>query len=379
MKKIKIDLKTVIIFSLSLLLYSLGTQQIASASQPSTKYALGNYVAKNFRLINNKNYYVARPKTYTTSSTYRSQGTFQTNPDTYQNVKGNFALIKTALYLPVTVHHSGDWCDPQSLVITPDGKTAYIAYLKTSGSTVGWIVKYNLNKINSTLGGYSTKMDALRRASNAYSKNKATNSDQNLLKFIKEGPTFNIGHCQSLALNPKTHQLWFSKTNGKAGHYGSAVQVSQTTLKPITTVNYRLVNKHGIKLAVNSNLTFDNKGYAYFSSYSGKSALKVYRGTITSKGVHFKLIMQGLAHRPGQTHQSIAFNTNNGRLYFVSDDSISSVPIKKLIQKKAKTKDVQASVFASGREFEGLSFSKDGQGYMITNRGAELLTIDFGK
>lgn len=127
---------------------------------------------------------------------------------------------------------------------------------------------------------------------------------------------------------------------------------------------------------MNSTLAFDRQGYAYFSSYSGRRSLRVYRGTMNDHGVHFKLMMQGLAYRPGQTHQSIAYNPHNDRLYFVSDDAISSVPVKKLRQRQVTPKDVHASVFASQREFEGLSFTAAGQGYLILNRGAELMRID---
>ncbi|WP_261809385.1 hypothetical protein [Levilactobacillus humaensis] len=342
-----------------------------------TKYALGNYEAKKIKLIKNKNYFVSRPSVYATSSTYRSEGTFQTKPDVYHTVRGKRATLKTSLYLPVTVHHSGDWADPQSVVITPDGKTAYIAYLKSSGGTRGWIVKYDLSKIHRLLGGETSNMDLLRRASNAHSKGRATSQQRKLLAGVHEGPTFDIGHCQSLAYNPKNKQLWFTKTTGKAGQYGDAVKVSLKTLKPTNTVAYRLVNKHGVRIAVNSNLTFDSQGRAYFSSYSGKHAVRIYQGTMSTKGVHFNLLMQSLANRPGQTHQAIAYNPHNDRLYLVSDDSLSSVPVKKLLKRQVKPKDVQASVFASHREFEGLSFAKNGQGYLAMNRGAELLKLSF--
>lgn len=346
------------------------------AAQVKTSHALANYNVKAVKLIKNKDYFVTRPDTYATSPTYRSQGTFQTTPDIYQSVKGHPALLRTALYLPVTVHHSGDWSDPQAVVVTPNGKTVYIAYLKASNTTTGWIVRYDLAKLVQALGGYTSRMDALRRATNAYSKHKATSRDRSLLKYIKEGPTFDIGHGQSLAYNPKDKQLWFTRSNGKAGQYGSAVKVSSKTLRPTKQVAYRLVNKQGAKLAVNSTLAFDRQGYAYFSSYSGQRSLRVYRGTMNDHGVHFKLMMQGLAYRPGQTHQSIAYNPHNDRLYFVSDDAISSVPVKKLRQRQATLKDVHASVFASQREFEGLSFTAAGQGYLILNRGAELMRID---
>ncbi|WP_125573986.1 hypothetical protein [Levilactobacillus huananensis] len=354
-----------------------GTRPGSVQGAVRTKYALGNYEAKKIKVIKNKNYFVSRPSVYATSATYRSEGTFQTKPDVYHTVRGKRATLRTSLYLPVTVHHSGDWADPQSVVITPDGQTAYMAYLKMSGGTRGWIVKYDLGKIHRLLGGEASNMDLLRRASNAYSKGRETSTDKKLLAAIHEGPTVDIGHCQSLAYNPKNKQLWFTKTTGKAGRYGDAVKVSLKTLRPTNSVAYRLVNKQGVRIAVNSNLTFDSHGRAYFSSYSGKHAVRIYRGTMSTKGVHFNLLMQSLANRPGQTHQAIAYNPHNDRLYLVSDDSLSSVPVKKLLKRRVKPRDIQASVFASHREFEGLSFAKNGQGYLVMNRGAELLKLSF--
>lgn len=349
-----------------------------AASTVKTRYALGNYQAQKLKWVRNKNEYVMRPKTYAWSATYQRQGTFQTRPATYKTCRGNTpATLTTDLYLPVTVRRSGDWGNPQSLVLTKNDRTAYVGYLKTGTTSTGWIVKYDLAKLRQKFGATTGNMALIRQATNVYSKGKVTARQKTVMTAMRIGPTFDLGHGQSLALNPRTQQLWLSRTSGEDGRYGSAVRVSPRTLRPVQTVDYRLVNKIGAKIAVNSTLTFDKRGYAYFSSYSGKRALRVYRGTISKKGVHFKLVMQGLKYRPGQTHQSIAYNAKNDRLYFVSDDAISSVPLAKLNRGRVKPKDVKATVFASHREFEGLSFTGSGQAYVLLNRGPEVMRLTF--
>ncbi|NLR31427.1 hypothetical protein [Levilactobacillus tujiorum] len=351
---------------------------VAAQARVRTKFALANYQEKKVKVVHNQDLYVPRPASYAFSPTYQQQGTFQTQPATYTTLRGNApATLTTALYLPVTVHRSGDWANPQSLVITKNGKTAYVAYLETGSAGTGWIVKYDLAKLRQKFGATTTNMALIRRATNAASKGKKSPHQRQVLSAIKQGPKFDLGHGQSMALNPKNGQLWFTRSTGVAGKYGSAVRVSTKTLRPVRTVDYRLVNRNGVKLAVNSTLTFDRQGYAYFSSYSGKRALRIYRGTISQRGVHFKLVMQGLAYRPGQTHQSIAYNAKNNRLYFISDDAISSVPLARLLKRQLKPKDVRATAFASQREFEALAFTGAGQGYLMMNRGPELLQVSF--
>jgi len=356
-----------------------GTGQSAQAdSQVRTKFALADYQESKVKVVRNRNLYLRRPDNYALSSTYEQQGTFQTRPETYTTARGNApATLTTALYLPVTVHRSGDWANPQSLVVTKNGKTAYVAYLETGTVGTGWLVRYDLAKLRQKFGATTTNMALIRRATNAASKGKSSPRQRAVLKAMTQGPKFDIGHGQSLALNPKNGQLWLTRSDGIAGNYGSAVRVSPKTLRPVRIVDYRLANKNGVRLAVNSTLTFDKRGYAYFSSYSGRHGLRVYRGIMNGRGVHFRLIMQSLAYRPGQTHQSIAYNAKSDRLYFVSDDAISSVPLAKLIKRQVKPRDVQATVFNSQREFEALAFTGSGQSYVLLNRGPELLQLKF--
>lgn len=271
--------------------------------------------------------------------------------------------------MPVTYASSGDWGNPQSVVLSKDGNTLYELVMLNKSKQTGRIVKYNLGQLRSKYHISTTNMTALRRATYDHSVNRLSATDKGILKYVKVGPTFKAGHGQSLAQNPKTGELWFV---GAAAVNANVQRVSTKTLKPNKRINFRLKST----VAMGENLTFDKKGNDYFYTYSNggwapKNSLKIYKGTINSKSVKFHLVMQGLRHNPGWKSQSIAYNAKNNRLYFVSNSSIASVPASKL--GKLKAKDVKAVKLSGHREFEGLQFDSKGAGYLLVNRGAELL------
>jgi len=197
-----------------------------------------------------------------------------------------------------------------------------------------------------------------------------TSNDKAIMKYIKIGPKFNTGHGQSLAMNPKNGQLWFIGAPVKV--HSNVQQVSTSTLKPTKKINFMLKST----VTMGSNLTFDKKGNAYFFTYSNggwapKGAVKIYKGKINKKSVKFHLVMQGLRYRPGTKPQSMDYNVKRNRLYFLSDSSISSVPVSKLGH--LKPSQVEATNLNGKREFESLQFTKNGAGYLMTNKAAELM------
>ncbi|CAM3311644.1 hypothetical protein LAPL110952_13400 [Lactiplantibacillus plajomi] len=127
---------------------------------------------------------------------------------------------------------------------------------------------------------------------------------------------------------------------------------------------------------------FDNAGYAYYWTKTvspwktaPRDSAKIYRGILSTKQVHFELVMQGLRYAPGSVVQSMAYNAQNKRLYLVASGSIFSVPTNKLGH--LKPGDVGLSNFNGHREFEGLTFShRDGHGFVLTNRGPELMQFN---
>ncbi|MBP5818037.1 hypothetical protein J8136_12815 [Lactiplantibacillus plantarum] len=119
-------------------------------------------------------------------------------------------------------------------------------------------------------------------------------------------------------------------------------------------------------------------GQAYYWTHASQlrnGNVTLYRGTISSTtGVHFEQLAQGLANNPGFFAQSIGYNEVTGRLYLVSDESITSLPAAKLGH--LTTSQVGEANFAGDREFEGLVFMHHSQeGFLLTNRGIELMRI----
>lgn len=352
----------------------LGGSNTGSAKTYTQKgYGLAAYSAKKFHTVQNTNYFVSHSGSYSYSPTYQTLKTFQPTPVAYASDGGNQRVqLSTDLFLPVSYHQSGELGNPQSMALTPSGNAAYVMYTQTGGSNTGFVVHYNLSQLRKIVHT-TNNWAAIRQATNALQKNKVTTHDQAILTNIKVGPRFNTGHGQSLALNPKNGQLWFVQNPGTIGGYTTVQRLAKSTLKPCTTLHYRLRSTHHNQVTMGNNLTFDRQGHAYFSSYvSGKRQLKIYQGALSTHQTKFKLIMQGLANRPGTKNQSIGYNSANNRLYFVSDDSISSIPVANLGHLQAS--DVQATTFNSGREFEGLTFDQKGHGYLLTNKGAEILT-----
>lgn len=343
-----------------------GSTTLAQAKTYNQKgNALASYNVKKYKTVKNKNLFVKR---YTFKTSYSN--IFQTKPTSIHTTKGKSATFKSNVFLPVTYNHSADWGNPQAEVLSKDGNTLYELITQSSNRNKGWIVKYNLGQLRHKFGISTTHMDALRRASYDHSVGKMTSKDKQIMKYVKVGPTFNTGHGQSLAMNPKNGQLWFI---GKPVAVKTNVQrVSTSSLKPITKINFKLKST----VTMGSNLTFDKHGNAYFFTYSNggwapKGAVKIYQGKIGSKSVKFHLVMQGLRNRPGTKPQSMAYNAKRNRLYFVSDSSISSIPVSKL--GKLKASQVEAANFSGKREFEGIQFAKNGASYLLVNKGAELM------
>ncbi|MEJ6401064.1 hypothetical protein [Nicoliella lavandulae] len=192
---------------------------------------------------------------------------------------------------------------------------------------------------------------------------------------IKQGPEFDGGHGQSLSYNPKTKQLWFLNIARGSDTHAAAELVSKSTLTPTNSVQFKFSSNGS---SIDNNLAFDKNGYAYTYVKSGggnvpQGAYKIYRGKITTKGVHFDLMKSAIRHSAGAIPQGFGYNPKNGRLYFVSDSSIVSAPANKLNNlSKSDVKYIHAD---STREFEGLLFNASGKGFLISLRPDELMAM----
>ncbi|WP_412988947.1 GW dipeptide domain-containing protein [Pediococcus siamensis] len=342
--------------------------------------ALQAFNSKSYSVVNNANYFVKVPSSYGSAPNYPD---FMTTPNTIKYAKGAVKTnFTTDVYLPGTVKSTNDFINAQSVVM--DGSYAYVMYADKQAKKAdqGFVVKYNLAKLRSLIKS-SKDYSLLRRAAyHQLHKTTLSANEKAALACMTIGPTFTTGHGQAMALNPKTGKIWFIGKSGTSTEDSNLQELNTSTLKP----DKEIVFKMGQYQNMPNNLTFDKDGnfYAYVkngASWAPSNSVKIYKGTINANNtVQMNLVMQGLRYMPGTHSQSIGYNAKNNRLYFVSDGSISSVPVNKL--GKLSAGDVQAENFntldannkvINTREFEGLVFDNNGAGYLLTLRGVELM------
>ncbi|MHA8263541.1 hypothetical protein ACYATO_07600 [Lactobacillaceae bacterium Melli_B3] len=228
-------------------------------------------------------------------------------------------------------------------------------YNAKSNDMRDFIVRYDMNKIND----HGLALD------------QQTNHKQG----VKVGPVFRGGHGQSLAYNPKKKQLWFINMGQGAHVYASAEQISLKTLRSKYRVKFKF---SGSGSFMDNVLAFDKRGHAFTYVRSGggnvkRGAYKVYRGSVSRSGVHFSLMKCAIRHAAGKIPQGMGYNPKNDRLYFISDGSIMSIPAWKV--NRLKKSDIHYVHVKTNREFEGLSFNRQGHGYLLTLRPPELMRV----
>lgn len=319
--------------------------------------------------------------TYQPTAGYVQTGGLQNTPETIQRTGGylDHYSFKSTLYLPVSLA-GRSLHDPQSAAFSADNRYLFVMYVDhlqpSNQNQTGWVVRYDWNRLMALGAGKSGQMAMLRRAAVDQQKGQLTKLDRQVLACIKVGPKFNSGHAQSLALNPRTNQLWFFKSYDQEKP-NVAERLNQTSLTPDAAVTVKTSDHVGLGPV----LTFDDQGTAYYWTHLSQAAgnlpagaVKLYRGTITTKSAQFNLVPQGLASYPGFFAQSAGYNDSNHRLYLVADESITSLPVNHL--GRLTTKMVGESNFVAQREFEGLFFMHHANdGFLLTNRGTEIMRM----
>lgn len=284
--------------------------------------------------------------------------------NTIKGVSGNQKwTLKTKYALPNTHNAKNstkyDMTNPQSAAYD-GGHYLYVAYQPhyTAGmKNKGFVARFDLNK----LGGMS-----LEKQQTLLDSKKGSSA-------VKIGGIFTTGHGQSLAYNKKSKSLymWRDMTLGETRN-STLQRISTSSLTPNKAITFHMSN-HGANVPGGHDLTFDHSGNAYYWTVSG-SQVKVYKGKIGAKSVHFRLTNQLFARRPGTHEQAMGYNGHNGRLYLVADDSITSFPAKKLNgHGSLKSSDFKYTKFNSHREFESLNFDNGGHGLLLSNRTPEIL------
>ncbi|MHA8110591.1 hypothetical protein ACYATP_03655 [Lactobacillaceae bacterium Melli_B4] len=180
-------------------------------------------------------------------------------------------------------------------------------------------------------------------------------------------PLINIGHGQTLSYNPATKNLYLAQDD-TAGDIGAndnnvVTELDANTLQPVKQFNFPLLH-NGKNFGIHT-LTFDNDGNAYFGRKSGKQYI-IFKGQFdeNSGNVSFAPVPQTIAWG-GKHNQGLTYNPVNNKLYIISDDIITSVPVDKLSNGTVTPDDVYYLAFNSGREFEDVTFDSQGYGYLL--------------
>lgn len=233
-----------------------------------------------------------------------------------------------------------DW-DPQSVVITPNGKVFVEYGGVNNGADNDLIARYNIN---------------------------------NLGQVEAYGNVFNGGHGQGLAYNPANNTLWtLGNHSGSAEGSDFVDEISMRTLNPIHKLVFHADSDHPF----GDVLTFDKNGNAYMSTITfGGSAphysLKLYKGRITAHSIHFHMV-QGVRHAPGLKFQNMNYDPNQNRIYIVVNSELMSIPVSKIGHLSGS--DIKVTKLSGGYEFEDLAFYQ-GHGYLLVHYPNELLVSD---
>jgi len=341
---------------------SLGVSGTTTAQAYSTYHQKSSAlsVGKLRSLNNSRVHYVKAPKNYR-----HAKNTHGIN--TIKHSRGTAVTFKTKYLLPLPGYHNQAWGNPQS--VATNGRYLYVLYCPTAWHNRGRIVRYDMQKLNKL--GLTP-----RQLQTAYTSNAAAQLASHAA--VKIGAPFETGHGQSLAYNWKNRHLymWCDKEKSAAtpvNQYGYIKQIKADTLTPRYQIRFRLKHKR-FSVPGGHVLTFDTQGRAYFWSRPTTHRVYIYRGTISKHHVKFSLTHQVLSHGPGTHVQSMGYNPHTKRVYLVADDSIASLPVSKLAGKGHLSKSsVRWTKFGSKREFEGLTFTKSGHAYLLSNHNPEIL------
>lgn len=300
----------------------------------------------------------------------------QNKPDTLLQQAGyrDHYHFKTALYLPQQLG-TRNLGDPQSAAFSLNNRYLYVMYVDDQqpgqASQAGWVVRYDWQRLMALGAGRPGKMAMLRVAAAHQFDGKLTAFDRQVLAAIEVGPEFTAGHAQSLALNPRTNELWFI-SNAARNQNDTITRLNTQSLTPDARVVFTTGRGH-----LGDELAFDENGTAYYWTHASRlrtSKVDLYRGSIAATGVHFEAAAEGLANNPGFFAQSTGYDEATGKLYLVADESITSLPVVKWGHWTAR--QVGEANFAGQREFEGLVFMHGvDQGFLLTNRGTELMRM----
>jgi len=343
---------------------------------------LGNIPADHENTLsidNNIPKFVKKPKKYTTSSKYSKTKGLETKKNVIKTKKGNKKYtFKTLYFLPTSWKKPGKkgdykeyWYNCQAMVIT--GKYMYI--LSSSGYNLnkGFIVRYDMNMLNKYKLNQGKGLARLRKLGKDLRNDENLTKNQKLIKkAIKVGSVFNTGHGQSLSYNPKTKSLWMWRDDKYSSPTLKLMRINIKTLKPSLMYNFTVSHKNK-KINKVRNLAFDKDGNFYFHQFvSPSKGDRIFKGKIVKNKIKIELLAT-VKNRPGVHAQTLTINHVSNRLYMVFDGVFYSIPVAKLCDCNLTKNDFEYTILNTKREFEGMSFDKYGNTYLLLIRGTEVL------
>ncbi|WP_105957269.1 hypothetical protein [Apilactobacillus quenuiae] len=234
-------------------------------------------------------------------------------------------------------------------------------------------------KINTLKQKISSDQDQIDKAQNG---NQLLGQYEAVTDSVEASPLINIGHGQTMSYNPANNHLYLAQDD-KLGDFSNndknqITELDADTLQPVHQYSFKLMH-NGKNLGLHT-LAFDKQGRAYIGVHSGpngvKKAYSLYIGSLNNDKVSFRPAKQ-VIHWAGSWNQNLTYNPVTDRIYMVSNDMVTSVPVDKLNAGTLKSKDVHYNAFNSGREWEGLTFDGEGHAYALLLWRGEILRSDY--
>ncbi len=189
-------------------------------------------------------------------------------------------------------------------------------------------------------------------------------------------PQVDIGHGQTLTFNPQNNHLYIVEDNTltdlkNRDQDNTVLEMTTSNLKPIRQYNFKMFHGSSANLQLHT-LAFDKNGNAYWGRKTGMGYMFFY-GRLDQHDVQFQAAPTYFKNRGGSPNQGVSINAAKDRIYFVSDDILTSVPTQQVRDGSFTSGDIHYDAFTSKREFESLTFDQQGFGYLMALWPAELM------
>ncbi len=237
--------------------------------------------------------------------------------------------------------------------------------------------KSTLKKFDKEIKSTSAK---LSKAIKSISKAKGANAD--LLKNVQIcetaqlSPQVDIGHGQTLSFNPQNKHLYIVQDNiltdlQSMEDNNQVLEIDPNTMQPIRKYEFKMWRGSSSNLQLHT-LAFDNDGNAYWGRKNGMGYMFFY-GRLDQHDVQFQAAPAYFKNRGGSPNQDVAMNNATGRLYYITDDILTSIPVTEVRDGSFTASDIHYQVYDSKREFEDMTFDNQGYGYLLSLWPAQIM------